>query len=180
MTCIVAYRDPDHNVYIGSDSLATDEDLSGLMLNRPKWTVFENYLIASAGSYNNINFLDRMKYDSEFDNVILHYEDVLDLAVSLKEKMDADPIADLEQAFTFIVATKNSIFEIDGSFGVTELNDFCAAGSGKGYATGAYYMCYDADMTPHDLVENCLEAAKFGTPSCGGDLWIWNLKRELK
>lgn len=170
MTCIIGYIDrKNKKTYMASDSAFT----SGNHVSNPKNAIKiwkskenENILIGASGLMKSIGLArSALKFPTEeellkdgetFDESYI-YKNIIS---KIKKIYDDNDINYMEDPCYFLVAYKDSLFEIEFNLGVLEhKEDYCSIGSGSQYAYGALDVLVDLETDIRNKIRAALNAS---------------------
>ena len=194
MTIIIGIKRKNGDVWIGSDSLIVDDDLSidpANMANDNKIVSFKNGFIGHAGDLSARNYLELYFENQENFNFDLKTKiDVFKFAISFKkfvrELVPAEgnpengPTHELLNA-DFLIATKDKLYSLDSDNAVMEYKNFICIGRGSEMATGIIdYLYYKTTKTSDLMITEACEIVSKYHHSCGGPINLVNVNQKLK
>jgi len=164
-------------VYIGVDSLATDYEYNFCFeIKEDKVFINDNFLIAFCGNPRIGQILKPNIWIPETDDIYVLAESIREQIKERGALIHSDRLLEGMEA-TLLVGHNGRLFEIGGSFQVTEpVVSYHAIGSGGQYALGALHAIKsNKKLTPKERIVRALEAASFFSPSVGGKIKIMNI-----
>ena len=178
MSIIVGVRKHDKTV-IASDGLSTlgsmkihaDNNMNGSKLVRLEncvlgvagWTAIQDILEHLAAKKPEL--FEFSGKEELFDKSLQIHRELVD-TYFINTSEDNDQPVDSSQMH-FLVATKDSLFEVESYRAVVEYKKFFAIGSGARFALGAMQALYDRLDSPEEIAEAAVESACYFSDSCG-------------
>ena len=183
MSIIVGVRKQNKTV-IASDGLSTlgsmkihaDNCMNGSKLVKAKncvlgiagWTAIHD--IIEHLVFKKPELLDFQSKNELFEKALqLHNELVENYFINTSEE-DDQPVDSSQMHF--LVATKDSLFEVESYRAVVEYKKFFAIGSGNRFALGALQALYDRLDNPEDIAKAGIESACYFSDSCGLPIYL--------
>ena len=183
MTIIVALHDLVAGTWIGADSRATRAQSHIMPVVCRKWYRRGNVALAAAGDGKAQDLIEWAA-----PHGLLEPADALMVAAKLQAIVKADGWKGNagergveDYGSSFILATLAGVWDIDGSFAVSRINDgeMWARGSGMSFALGAgHALCRDKrrrEVYPEARIEAALNTAARFDAACGGPMFIEKL-----
>jgi ATP-dependent protease HslVU (ClpYQ) peptidase subunit len=158
MSCIVGYVDDDGTVYVGGDSLSTDDDGNQRFYREPKVMKRGSFLIGFCGDYCYgqallyMDIPDQRANQSDIDYMRMSF------VKELKAEMKEQGFDDFGEC---IVGYKGNLYCIANDLHVSQaVENYNACGAGEQYALGALYLLSKMEgVTTNDKVDMALKAA---------------------
>jgi len=178
MTVIAAYKGKDGKVVVGSDSMAYHE--SNCIRNLRKITKFNHFYVGCAGEYKVHHILEELAA-SEYFSPILTIADARSFTKKvmevLKTDCEYDEVEDLKDS-ALLIATPNSIFEVDSNFVCLEHSDVAAIGTGSTAAKAAMKAVVNQQLSNRDVLAIGIDSSCYFDVYCGLPMYIYEVENE--
>lgn len=172
MSCVVAIRDKNDKIFMGSDSLAISEGTGDKrFLKAPKIFMNGKYLIGFVGSL-------RLGQVIMPDYMNANFKKISDLLEMIREQAHVFGCLINENGeeycgTSFIIGYEGRLFAIDNYFQLTEYEEnFHAVGAGAPYSLGSLYVSSKTDLTPDNRIRMAIDCASYFCSSVGGKIHI--------
>lgn len=185
MTVLISFK-KDDEVWLASDKRVTIGDfITYQPEEQKKFIVLENSkaIIAPAGLVFVADLLNEFIDSTRMANFSFeNKQKVSNFFIAFKEFINEYRYISektLENSSLFLLATPKKIFYVDGSFGITEVRDFIACGSGMDIAVGALEYCfnYDKEQSPEEIIKRVMEIVFKRNNTCGDGYDIVNVTK---
>lgn len=159
MTLVIAVKDQDGNVYIGSDNRAWSDNY--YYDDEFKLIEVGDYVVGYTCSYRTAQIIEFNK--DKFPQSIQSRKDVFDFGQTLKGLMHedgqidkAEAGADLDHNVGLLIATKDRVYQVLGNYQFAEMEQ-AAVGAGQHYSLGYYNGQQDLDIETSEKVRLAIE-----------------------